>query len=139
MSTIAIMTIDGGDVIPVDKVILNLFRDVSDQSALPTSSIQGGTIQLIMAFETESDNNTFFASWFQEGNKQHDVNIDWNHISGNQEKFLTMKLSQAQCAAYNVAHAFGDDLNPVAENTVLTVLLVCPNITVGQANLVVGS
>jgi|GEM_PF-839745 hypothetical protein len=139
MSTFATMTIDGGDLIPVDKVILNLFRDVSDQSALPTSSIQGGTIQLIMAFEVESDNNTFFASWFQEGNKQHDVNIDWGHIAGNQEKFLTMKLSQAQCAAYNVAHAFGNDLNPIVENTVLTVLLVCPNITVGQANLVVGS
>src|ERR1017187_10390651 len=100
MSTFAKLTIDGGDLIPVDKINLNCFRNVSEQTALPSSPIQGGTIELNMAFEVESDNNTFFASWFQEGNKQHDVDIEWLHISGNQEKFLTMKLSQAQCVQY---------------------------------------
>jgi hypothetical protein len=139
MSTFSKLTIDGGDMIPINSLNLNFFKKISELTSLPTSGILGGTVELTMIFEEESDNNTFFASWFQESGKEHDVDIEWSHIAGNQEKFLSMKLSKAQCVQYNVTHKFdSNDLNPSVENSILLVLLVSPSITIGQATLQAG-
>jgi hypothetical protein len=139
MSTVMNMTIEGGDLIPVSTVNMNFFKKISEQTSLPTSGILGGTVEISMAFETETDSNTFFASWFQESGKEHDVNIDVLHIAGTGDKFLTMKLTKAQCVQYNLSHKFNSaDLNPIEENSVLLVLLVSPNITIGQATIEAG-
>ena len=138
MSTVMNMTIDG-TLMPINTLIMNFFRKISEDTALPTSSILGGTVDLTMMFEAESDSNTFFASWFQESGKTHDVDIDVLHLAGSGDKFLTIKIASAQCVQYNVSHKFTEDPSSPEENTILEVLLASPNITIGQATLKAGS
>ncbi|HEX4852075.1 MAG TPA: type VI secretion system tube protein TssD [Puia sp.] len=138
MSTVMNLTIEG-NLIPINTFLMNFFRKISEDTSLPTSSILGGTVDLTMMFEAESDSNTFFASWFQEPGKTHDVDIDVFHLAGTGDKFLTMKLASAQCVQYNVSHKVTEDPSSPEENSILEIVLASPSITIGQATLKTGS
>lgn len=137
MSTVMSMKVEGKDFV-VNTLNVSFFRKASDDTALPTSNVLGGTVDMTMIFEQETDSDTFFASWFQESGKKHSIDIDVLHLAGTGDKFLTMKITDAQCTVYALAHKFTFDPSSPEENSVLEVQLVSPSITIGQATIVVG-
>lgn len=137
MSTVMNVTAEGKQFF-LETLNLSFNRKASEDTGLPTSNILGGTVDMTMIFEFETDSDTFFASWFQESGKTHTVDIDVSHLSGTQDKFLTMKITDAQCTVYALAHKVTSDVNAPEENSILEVQLVSPSITIGQATIVVG-
>jgi hypothetical protein len=137
MSTILVMKAEGKE-LSVDTFSVAFFRQTSEQTGLPTSSILGGTVNFTTIFEMESDSDTFFATWFQESGKTRTIDIDAFHLAGTADKFLTMKIADAQCTAYSLNHTFSDDPSNPVENSLLQIQLVSPSITIGQATLNIG-
>ncbi len=137
MSTVMNMKADGKDFV-VNTMNISFFRKASDDTALPTSNILGGTVDMTMIFEAETDSDTFFASWFQESGKKHSIDIDVLHLAGTSDKFLTVQITDAQCTVYALSHKLITDLNSPEESSILEVQLVSPSITIGQATIKVG-
>jgi len=137
MSTVMNIKADGKEFI-LNSLHVSFSRKASDDTALPTSNILGGTVDMTMMFEAETDSDTFFASWFQESGKKHTIDIDVLHLAGTGDKFLSMKIKDAQCTVYALAHKATSDLSSPEENSILEVQVVSPSITIGQATINVG-
>jgi len=136
MSVILVVKIEGREFIP-NTFNMRFSREVSDLTALPTSAILGGILDLSFVLEMESNDDTFLAAWFQESGKTHTVDVDLFHLANN-EKFLTMKLENAQCVVYVISINASADLGTVTENAVLEIQIASPKISIGQATIEPG-
>jgi hypothetical protein len=134
MSTAIKMTTDGEEFFPVEFAV-DFFRETSDATA--STSIKGGNILLAIDFEEEKDDRTFFASWFQEL-KEKDVTFDVTEIAPGGKKILSIQLTGALCVGYSLTNAQRGARDNKEQNSLARIILIAPEIVIGQSTLKVG-
>jgi len=134
MSTIAQMSVEGKNVVPINFKI-NSFKTFSTVDGSLTSAIQGGVISFEIDLEEETDSETFFAQWFAD-NSQKDAVVDITAV-GDPSKFLSIDCRKAQCVQYNLVVDQRVDTN--TQNSTVLIQIVSANISIGQSPVVLGN
>jgi hypothetical protein len=134
MSTIAQMSVEGKNVVPINFKI-NSFKTFSTVDGNLTSAIQGGVISFEIDLEEETDSESFFAQWFAD-NSQKDAVVDIAAV-GEASRFLSIDCRKAQCVQYTLVVDQRIDTN--TQNSTVLIQIVSKNISIGQSPVVLGN
>jgi hypothetical protein len=134
MSTLAQMSVEGKNVVPINFKI-DSFKTFSTVDGSLTSSIQGGTISFEIDLEEETDSGSFFAQWFADNSKK-DAVVDITAV-GETAKFLSIDCRKAQCVHYNLI--VDQRIDSKTQNSTVLIQIVSSNISIGQSPFVLGS
>jgi hypothetical protein len=134
MSTIALMTVEGKNVTPINFNI-DSFKTFSVQDGSVTSSIQGGTVSFEIDLEEETDSESFFAQWFADNSKK-DAVVDIVSI-GETSRFLSINCRKAQCVHYNLV--VDQRIDSKTQNSTVIIQLISTNISIGQSPFQLGT
>ena len=133
MSTVALMTVEGKNVAPINFKI-DSFKTFSAVDGSVTSSIQGGVVSFEIDLEEETDSESFFAQWFADNSKK-DAVVDILAV-GETTRFLSIDCRKAQCVHYNLI--VDQRIDSKTQNSTVLIQLVSSNISIGQSPFVIG-
>jgi len=133
MSTVALMTVEGKNVAPINFKI-DSFKTFSAVDGSVTSSIQGGVVSFEIDLEEETDSESFFAQWFADNSKK-DAVVDILAV-GETTRFLSIDCRRAQCVHYNLI--VDQRIDSKTQNSTVLIQLVSSNISIGQSPFVIG-
>lgn len=136
MSLQLTITIDGETFNPLSFNI-NYFREFSDLTGISTSPIKSGLIAFTLFLGDESTDKHVFADAFADPSKKLNMTIDTKLAVSSSQQIMSYSVQNAQCVQYAVNYTLSTDPNSL-ENGFVTVSVVAPQISVGQANFIVG-
>jgi len=134
MSTIAAMSVEGKNVIPINFK-MESFKTFSPSDGSVTSAIQGGLISFEIDLEEETDSESFFAQWYAD-NSQKDAVVDISAV-GETARFLSVDCRKAQCIKYTLLVDQRVDIDK--QNSTVLIQIVSKNISVGSSPIVIGN
>ena len=115
----------------------NFFRETDDLTGQSNSPMKGGIITFTLFLHDETSDKSPFADAFADQSKKVNMTINTRLALNSAEQIMSYSVHDGQCVQYAINFTNSQDPN-TQENGFVTVSVVAPQITVGNATFTLG-